>query len=94
MSKKNEVGHALIKLRLSNKNRNKKFTWVITMNQLHQSLKFVLNLMFKMHTSELQDGTDWNRINFTSVTEQNSLDEFLSTAELAGTDFEAGVCIE
>jgi large subunit GTPase 1 len=44
-----------------------------------------------MHTSELPDGTDWNRINFTSVTEQNSLDEFLSTAELAGTDFEAGL---
>jgi len=42
-----------------------------------------------IHTSELNDGSDWNRINLNSVTEQNSLDEFLTTAELAGTDFEA-----
>ena len=41
----------------------------------------------------MNDGADWNKINFQSVTEQNSLDEFLTTAELAGTDFEAGVCV-
>jgi len=34
-------------------------------------------------------GSDWNRLNLRSVTDQNSLDEFLSTAQLAGTDFAA-----
>lgn len=34
--------------------------------------------------------SDWNRLNLRSVTDQNSLDEFLSTAQLAGTDFAAG----
>ena len=33
---------------------------------------------------------DWNRLNLRSVTDQNSLDEFLTTAQLAGTDFAAG----
>jgi large subunit GTPase 1 len=42
-----------------------------------------------LHTSDLNDGTDWNKLNLTSVTEQNSLDEFLNNAELAGTDFDA-----
>lgn len=36
--------------------------------------------------------TDWNRLNLRSVTDQNSLDEFLTTAQLAGTDFAAGYC--
>ncbi|XP_064418361.1 large subunit GTPase 1 homolog [Latimeria chalumnae] len=42
-----------------------------------------------LHTSELNDGYDWGRLNLQSVTEQNSLDEFLATAELAGTEFVA-----
>ncbi|XP_014678756.1 PREDICTED: large subunit GTPase 1 homolog [Priapulus caudatus] len=42
-----------------------------------------------LHTSQLDDGYDWNRLNLTSVTEQNTLDEFLSTAELAGREFTA-----
>ena len=46
-----------------------------------------------MHTSELPDGYDWNRLNLTSVTEENHLDEFLRTAELAGTEFTAGIII-
>jgi hypothetical protein len=33
---------------------------------------------------------DWNRLNLRSVTDQNSLDEFLTTAQMAGTDFAAG----
>ncbi|MCL4119996.1 UNVERIFIED_CONTAM: hypothetical protein GTU68_020034, partial [Idotea baltica] len=41
------------------------------------------------HTSELQDGQDFNRINFKSITEQTDVDSFLATAELAGTDFTA-----
>ncbi|XP_042195112.1 large subunit GTPase 1 homolog [Callorhinchus milii] len=40
-----------------------------------------------LHTSELNDGYNWGRLNLQSVTEQNSLDEFLTTAELAGTEF-------
>ncbi|XP_076974034.1 large subunit GTPase 1 homolog isoform X1 [Tamandua tetradactyla] len=42
-----------------------------------------------LHTSELNDGYDWGRLNLQSVTEQNSLDDFLATAELAGTEFVA-----
>lgn len=42
-----------------------------------------------LHTAELNDGQDWNRIDFTSITEQTHVDEFLSTAELAGREFQA-----
>lgn len=42
-----------------------------------------------LHTSEIQDGSDWNRLNLQSVTEQNTLQEFLETAELAGVEFTA-----
>jgi len=47
-------------------------------------------LLLQLHTTEVDDGLDWNRINLKSVTEENTLDEFLSTAELAGTEFSAG----
>jgi len=47
-------------------------------------------LLFQLHTTDLDDGFDWNRLNLKSVTEENSLDEFLSTAEMAGTEFSAG----
>uniref|UniRef100_A0AAV2L2G6 Large subunit GTPase 1 homolog n=1 Tax=Knipowitschia caucasica TaxID=637954 RepID=A0AAV2L2G6_KNICA len=40
-----------------------------------------------LHTSELNDGYDWGRLNLQSVTEQSSMDDFLATAELAGTEF-------
>lgn len=46
--------------------------------------------VFQLHTSELNDGYDWGRLNLQSVTEQNSMDDFLATAELAGTEFVAG----
>lgn len=39
------------------------------------------------HTTELNDGYDWAKMG--SVTQQNDLDAFLTTAELAGTDFTA-----
>ncbi|XP_022104220.1 large subunit GTPase 1 homolog [Acanthaster planci] len=42
-----------------------------------------------LHTSELNDGYDWGRLNLNSVTEQSHLDDFLLTAELAGTEFTA-----
>ncbi|KAM9582684.1 large subunit GTPase 1 homolog [Trichechus inunguis] len=42
-----------------------------------------------VHTAELSDGYDWGRLNLQSVTEQSSLDDFLATAELAGTEFVA-----
>jgi len=41
------------------------------------------------HTSELQDGYDWGRLNLQSVTEQSNLDDFLTTAEMAGVEFTA-----
>ncbi|KAM6223137.1 large subunit GTPase 1 homolog [Rhynchocyon petersi] len=42
-----------------------------------------------LHTRELNDGYNWGRLNLQSVTEQSSLDDFLATAELAGTEFVA-----
>ncbi|XP_062901793.1 large subunit GTPase 1 homolog [Mobula hypostoma] len=42
-----------------------------------------------LHTSELNDGYNWGRLNLQSVTEQSTLDEFLATADLAGTEFVA-----
>jgi len=47
-------------------------------------------LLFQLHTTNVDDGLDWNRLNLKSVTEENTLDEFLSTAEMAGTEFSAG----
>ena len=45
----------------------------------------------QLHTAELEDTSEWSKTKtFKSVTEQNSLDEFLNTAELAGADFESG----
>ena len=45
----------------------------------------------QLHSSELDDGYDWSKLNLRSVTEENQLDEFLRTAELAGTEFTAGI---
>ncbi|KYQ46547.1 Large subunit GTPase 1 like protein [Trachymyrmex zeteki] len=42
-----------------------------------------------LHTAEINDGYDWGRLNLQSVTEESSFQEFLSTAELAGTEFTA-----
>ncbi|XP_050453001.1 large subunit GTPase 1 homolog isoform X1 [Cataglyphis hispanica] len=42
-----------------------------------------------LHTSEINDGYDWGRLNLQSVTEESSFQDFLSTAELAGTEFNA-----
>ncbi|XP_063235188.1 large subunit GTPase 1 homolog [Bacillus rossius redtenbacheri] len=42
-----------------------------------------------LHTSEIADGYDWGRLNLQSVTEESSFKEFLSTAELAETEFQA-----
>jgi hypothetical protein len=43
----------------------------------------------QLHTAEINDGYDWGRLNLQSVTEESSFQEFMSTAELAGTDFKA-----
>ena len=37
----------------------------------------------------MQDYYDWGRLNLTSVTEESSFQEFLSIAELAGSEFQA-----
>ncbi|XP_012533836.2 large subunit GTPase 1 homolog [Monomorium pharaonis] len=42
-----------------------------------------------LHTTEINDGYDWGRLNLQSITEESSFQEFLSTAELAGTEFNA-----
>lgn len=43
----------------------------------------------QLHTTEIQDGYNWGRLNLQSVTEESSFQEFLATAELAGTEFQA-----
>lgn len=43
----------------------------------------------QLHTTEINDGYDWGRLNLQSITEESSFQEFLSTAELAGTEFNA-----
>lgn len=43
----------------------------------------------QLHTAEINDGYDWGRLNLQSVTEESSFQEFLSTAELAGAEFNA-----
>lgn len=43
----------------------------------------------QLHTTEIQDGYDWGRLNLQSVTEESSFQDFLRTAELAGTEFQA-----
>lgn len=47
------------------------------------------SLFLQLHATEVQDGYDWGRLNLQSVTEESSFQEFLSTAELAGTEFQA-----
>uniref|UniRef100_A0A1B0FGV9 Large subunit GTPase 1 homolog n=1 Tax=Glossina morsitans morsitans TaxID=37546 RepID=A0A1B0FGV9_GLOMM len=42
-----------------------------------------------LHTTEIEDGYDWGRLNLNSITEESSFQEFLRTAELAGTEFQA-----
>ncbi|CAK1550626.1 unnamed protein product [Leptosia nina] len=42
-----------------------------------------------LHTTEVNDGYDWGRLNLQSVTAESSLQEFLSTAELANREFVA-----
>lgn len=48
-----------------------------------------LRFVSQLHTTEVQDGYDWGRLNLQSVTEESSFQEFLRTAELAGTEFQA-----
>lgn len=47
-------------------------------------------MSWQLHIGEVKDGYEWGRRNLQSVTEQNALDEFLATAELAGAEFVAG----
>lgn len=46
-------------------------------------------IFLQLHTTEVQDGYDWGRLNLQSVTEESSFQDFLRTAELAGTEFQA-----
>lgn len=54
---------------------------------------YLVFLETQLHTTELQDGYDWGRLNLQSITEQSQLDEFLATAELAGTEFTVNTCL-
>ncbi|CAG0890243.1 unnamed protein product, partial [Cyprideis torosa] len=54
--------------------------------QLHPKGKGDENLL---HSANLQDGADWNRLNLRSVTEAGPIEEFLAVADLADSDFTA-----
>ncbi|XP_011870901.1 PREDICTED: large subunit GTPase 1 homolog [Vollenhovia emeryi] len=54
-----------------------------------RKVKRIINEPSMLHTTEINDGYDWGRLNLQSVTEESSFQEFLSTAELAGTEFHA-----
>ncbi|KAI4499986.1 hypothetical protein M0802_004856 [Mischocyttarus mexicanus] len=43
----------------------------------------------KLHTENVDDGYNWACLNLQSITEQSSFEEFISTANLAGTEFNA-----
>ena len=42
-----------------------------------------------LHTTDMQDGYDWGRLNLVSVTEQDTYTDFMNTAEMAGREFDA-----
>ncbi|KAH0537910.1 large subunit GTPase 1 homolog [Cotesia glomerata] len=42
-----------------------------------------------LHTADVEDGYKWDRLNLRSITQENTFEEFLRTAELAGTEFQA-----
>jgi len=42
-----------------------------------------------LHTTDLQDGYDWGRLNLQSVTEDDTYTDFMNTAEMAGREFDA-----
>ncbi|KAF9217243.1 hypothetical protein BGZ59_005580 [Podila verticillata] len=43
----------------------------------------------RLHSADVEDGASWTRLQ--SVTQEGDLESFLSTAELAGTEFTAGM---
>lgn len=47
------------------------------------------SINLQLHVADLKDGYDWGRLNLSSVTEEDSFQAFLRTAELAGTEFTA-----
>jgi len=42
-----------------------------------------------LHTTDMQDGYDWGRLNLQSVTEEDTYTDFMNTAEMAGREFDA-----
>ena len=56
-----------------------------------QVIKEIFLFSFFTDFSQLiaQDGYDWGRLNLQSVTEEDSFQDFLNTAELAGREFDA-----
>jgi len=41
-----------------------------------------------LHTTDIQDGYDWGRLNLQSVTADDNYTDFMTTAEMAGRDFD------
>lgn len=57
--------------------------------------KIGLKTKIKLHTMDVEDTSDWSKTKGEkSVTEQSALDEFLTTAEMAGKEFESGKTID
>ncbi|KAG8515845.1 LOW QUALITY PROTEIN: Large subunit GTPase 1, partial [Galemys pyrenaicus] len=82
------LGRALLRQRAQrSRSRRHAGSWVRQVSSAPSA--FPSGYEGRLHTSELNDGYDWGRLNLQSVTEQSSLDDFLATAELAGTEFVA-----
>lgn len=94
-SKKNNLGRALIRDRFNQGHRrtvdNNSMVRVFIILIIFNMSLFIIQIgaLQQLHTTEIQDGYDWGRLNLQSVTEESSFQEFLRTAELAGTEFQA-----
>lgn len=86
--KANVLGRSLIKNRFSNTHKKK-----VEENMVRPLIAYQFcisrTFCFKIHVADLKDGYDWARLNLASVTEEDSFQAFLRTAELAGTEFVA-----
>ena len=84
------LGRAILKERNRGRRSHNGGSWVKSPLNPSTCMYIVFFVPRQLHTSELDDGLDWNKLNLRSVTEESQLDEFLRTAELAGTEFTAG----
>lgn len=96
---KQKPGSALMKA-INAKNSGRKIMHKSTVSKIFHCHQFkmdysftspfwIAGLIFQLYSTDLQDGSNWTKATLQSVTEETSLAEFMSTAELAGAEFKA-----